>query len=47
LEKNRHSGEGRNPVDKQIPTLVGQHQGFVCFAEYIFRWIPAFAGMTA
>jgi hypothetical protein len=33
-EKTRHSGEGRNPVDKQIPTQVGQHLGFVCFAVY-------------
>jgi hypothetical protein len=46
-EKTRHSGAGRNPVDKQIPTQVGQHLGFVCFAVYFYRWIPACAGMTA
>jgi hypothetical protein len=29
------------------PRAAGQHQGFVRFAEYLSRWIPACAGMTA
>jgi hypothetical protein len=36
LEKLRHSGEGRNPVEYQIPTQVGQQHGFVRFAAVCF-----------
>jgi hypothetical protein len=28
------------------PSVAGQNQGFVRFADCMFCWIPAFAGMT-
>jgi hypothetical protein len=34
LKKSRHSGVGRNPDDQIFPAQVGQHRGFVRFAEY-------------
>ena len=45
---SRHSGAGRNPVEKTITRVAGQHQNnnVVRFAEYFFSWIPARAGMT-
>ncbi|MDO9010458.1 MAG: ORF6N domain-containing protein [Gallionella sp.] len=44
--QGRHSGEGRNPVQKNTPRS-GQNLGAVPLAWNISTiWIPAFAGMT-
>ncbi len=47
MKRNRHSGAGRNPVNKIIHAKRDSTLGFVCFAGYLFNWIPACAGMTA
>jgi|CXWL01.1.fsa_nt_gi thiol:disulfide interchange protein DsbD len=39
--QKRESSELKNP------RVAGQHCGFVRYAEHIFCWIPAFAGMTS
>jgi hypothetical protein len=40
------AGAGWNPDDQQFPTQMGQRQGFVRYAESLYDWIPACAGMT-
>jgi hypothetical protein len=42
----RHSRAGGNPVDKNIFRAADQHHALVRYADYLFCWIPACAGMT-
>jgi hypothetical protein len=37
MKRNRHSGEGRNPVNKIIHAKRDSTLGFVCFAGCLFQ----------
>jgi hypothetical protein len=43
----RHSGAGRNPVDKKIPVQRVNKKILSATRDICFCWIPACAGMTA
>jgi hypothetical protein len=44
--KSRHSGAGRNPVEKDIPRESADNKVVSATRAVAFCWIPACAGMT-
>ena len=46
ISNARHSRGGGNPVDKNIFRAADQHRALVRYADYLFCWVPACAGMT-
>ncbi len=45
-QPNRHSGEGRNPVNRKIRVADKATVQSRFARNFLFYWIPAFAGMT-
>jgi hypothetical protein len=43
---SRHSGEGRNPANKNTLQSRQGHDDGPLRGRFLFIWIPAFAGMT-